>query len=222
MIKVVTAIKRKPGMDLETFTHHWRTTHAAIVTQVPAIRRYVQSQTIPSGYRKGEPAFDGIAELWYDDTAGLHRALASPHSEAAMKDNGNFLDMNNFLSVLTDEVVQKDGASNPSMVKLVEFILRKPGLEPREFQQYWKGSHGPLVLKIPQLRRYVQSHVHLSSYREGRKPPFDGVVEVWFDDTDAMRESSKTAEYAAVRADEPNFLDSNRLNFIITRERVII
>jgi hypothetical protein len=32
----------------------------------------------------------------------------------------------------------------------------------------------------------------------------------------------KTAQYAATRADEPNFIDQARLRFIITQERVII
>jgi hypothetical protein len=37
-----------------------------------------------------------------------------------------------------------------------------------------------------------------------------------------MRESATTPEYAAVRADEPNFIDTAQLSFIITQERVII
>jgi uncharacterized protein (TIGR02118 family) len=72
------------------------------------------------------------------------------------------------------------------------------------------------------MRRYVQSHARPSAYRDGRNPFIDGVAQVWFDDTNAMRESAKTTEYAAVRADEPNFIDVSRLSFIITQERIII
>jgi hypothetical protein len=72
------------------------------------------------------------------------------------------------------------------------------------------------------MRRYIQSHARLSSYRDGRIPPFDGVAEVWFDGTDAMRESAKAIEYKLVREDEPNFIDQSKLQFIITRERIII
>ena len=73
MIKVISAFRRKPGMALDAFTNYWRTTHAEAVKKVPGIRKYVQSQTIESGYRKGEPIYDGIAELWYDDPATMHR-----------------------------------------------------------------------------------------------------------------------------------------------------
>jgi uncharacterized protein (TIGR02118 family) len=108
------------------------------------------------------------------------------------------------------------------MVKLVEFVQRKPGMSIEAAQEYWRTVHGPLAAKIPTMRRYVQCHTRLSAYRGGRQPVFDGVAQVWFDDTDAMRQSEKTPEYAAVRADEPNFADVDRLSFIITKEIQIL
>jgi len=54
------------------------------------------------------------------------------------------------------------------------------------------------------------------------QPIYRGVAQVWFDDTNAMRESAKTTEYAAVRANEANFIEVSRLSFIITQERIII
>ncbi len=222
MIKVITVLRRKPGMDLAAFTEYWQTTHAEAVKRVPEIRRYVQSQTIASGYRNGEPVYDGIAEIWYEDTAAMHRAAATPEAAMALKDDDNFLDMKSFASIVTDEVVQREGKTDPSMVKLTEFVMRKPGSDPAAFHKYWTEVHGPLATSISQMRRYAQSHVRPSAYRDGRTPFVDGVAQVWFDDTNAMRESAKTAEYAAVRADEPNFIDVSRLSFIITRERMII
>ena len=222
MIKVISAFKRKSGMGLDAFTNYWRTTHAEAVKKVPGIRKYVQSQTIESGYRKGEPIYDGIAELWYEDPAAMHRGAATPEARGALEDDENFIDMKSFATILTEEVVQKDGPANPAMVKLVEFVYRRPQMDVQSFQKYWREIHGPLAAKIPQMRRYVQSHVRLSSYRDGRTPLCDGTAQVWFDGTDAMRDSAKTAQYAATHADEPNFIDQPRLRFIITRERVIM
>ncbi len=222
MIKVISVLKRKPGMDLAAFTDYWQTTHAEAVKRVPGVRRYVQSQTIASAYRKGEPVYDGIAELWYEDTAAMHRAAAAPEAAAAFKDDENFLDMQSLAAIATDEVVQREGKTDASMVKSTEFVVRKAGMDAAAFHKYWTEVHGPLATRISQIRRYVQSHVRPSAYRDGRQPFIDGVAQVWFDNTDAMRESAKTAEYAAVRADEPNFIDVQRLSFIITRERIII
>ncbi len=222
MINVISFVRRKPGMALDAFSEYWRTIHAGVVRRVPEIRRYVQSQTIASGYTRGEPLFDGVAEIWYDDTAAIHRAAHSPEAAAAFADDENFLDMRRFASIVTDEVVQKNGAATPAMKKIIEVVARKPGMDPAAFHRYWSETHGPLAAKIPQLRRYVQCHVRPSAYRDGRAPIYDGVAETWFDDTGAMRASARTAEYAAKRADEPNFIDGSRLAFIITGERVMI
>src|SRR3989454_8056695 len=68
MVKAVSFFKRKAGMSVDAFQAYWRTAHPEVVVKLPGIRRYVQSHTLPSAYRKGEPVYDGIAELWFDDT----------------------------------------------------------------------------------------------------------------------------------------------------------
>ena len=57
MVKVIVLFKRKPGMELAEFGDYWANQHAEFVRRVPGIRRYVQSQTLAQGYRKGAPAF---------------------------------------------------------------------------------------------------------------------------------------------------------------------
>ena len=61
MVKLVVYFKRRAGMEVEPFQEYWRTRHAEVVCGLPGIRRYVQSHTLLAGYRRGEPAFDGIA-----------------------------------------------------------------------------------------------------------------------------------------------------------------
>lgn len=222
MVKTIIVLKRKPGMRVEAFQEYWRTTHADLVKKVPELRRYAQCHTLLSGYHKSEPVYDGVAELWYDDTAAMRRITDAPQSKAALADDQHFLDTSQMAFILTEEHVQKDGPTDASMVKLIEFVHRKPGMEVEKFQEYWRTVHGPLAAKIPMIRRYVQCHTRLSAYRAGRQPIYDGVAQVWFDSTDAMRQSATTPEYAAVRADEPNFIDVDRLTFIITREHVIL
>lgn len=218
MVKSINFLKRKPGMSVEAFQEYWRTSHAELVKKIPELRKYVQCHTLLSGYRKGEPVYDGVAELWYDDTDTMRRIADLPESRVALADDENFLDMSKMAFILTEEHVQKEGPTDSSMVKLVEFVTRKPGMEVEAFQEYWRTVHGPLAAKIPMIRRYVQCHTRLSAYRAGRQPLYDGVAEVWFNSTDAMRQSEKTPEYAAVRADEPNFIDGSKLTFIITKE----
>ena len=220
MIKAIHFIKRKPGIELDAFRAYWLGRHAELVSKVPGVRSYVQCHTLLSGYKKGEPIWDGIAELVYDDIDAMRRVADLPESRAANEDTGNFADLTRGGTLLTEEVVQKDGPTNPSMVKMAGFAIRKRGMSAEAFQQHWREIHGPMASKIPQVARYTQCHVRLSAYRDGRQPIYDGVALTWFDNTAVMRE--KPPEYRAIRRDEPNFLELHPENIIITKEHVII
>jgi uncharacterized protein (TIGR02118 family) len=221
MVKAIYLIKRNPKMGLEAFRKHWLTTHAQLALKVQGLRKYVQSHTIDSGYKKGDPIFDGIAEVWYDDTDAMRRIAQTPEARAVNADT-EFMDMKVSGMLLAHEHVIKDGPISSSMLKYIAFAHRKPGMEIEAFQTYWREHHGPLAAKIPVVHRYVQNHVLLSAYRSGLKPRYDSVAETWFDDTNAMRVSQTTPEYQTVRADEPNFIDPNGFAFIITKEYVML
>ena len=84
MIKVTEIVKRAKGMTVEEFQDHWLHSHGPIVAEMPGLLRYAQSHTRPGGYRRGEPAYDGIAELWFQDKEAL-RSIATTDEFAAAK-----------------------------------------------------------------------------------------------------------------------------------------
>ena len=222
MVKIAAFFKRKPGMSIEDFQSYWRTTHADIVVKLPGIRRYVQSHTILSGYRKGEPIYDGMAELWFDNTDAMRAQAGTPEFVAVRADEPNFMDVASQGSIITEEHVIKDGPIPVDGVKNVEFVSHKPGMPIEDFQKHWREVHGPLGAAIPVVRRYVQSHTRLSIYQKGKTPLYDGVALTWFDSTQAMRTSATTPEYDRTREDEPNFIAAGKLPVIITKEHVIV
>jgi uncharacterized protein (TIGR02118 family) len=222
VIKAVSFFKRKAGMPVEEFQAYWLRTHPTAVVRLPGVRRYVQSHTLLAGYRKGEPIYDGIAELWFEDTKAMHALRGTKEMEAVTADEAVFIDRATMGLILTEEHVIKDGPAPPRGVKNVEFVTRKPGLAVDEFQRYWREIHGPLAAQIPVIRRYVQSHTRTSAYERGRTPAYDGVAITWFDDTQAMRASAASSQYPRVRADEPNFIAPGDAPFIITTEHVIV
>lgn len=221
MVKALSFFKRKSGMSVEAFQAYWRTTHADVVTRMPSLRRYVQSHTLPSGYRKREPIYDGIAEIWFDDSRAMRALAGTPAYAAVQGDEANFIDRSTMGLIVTEEHIIKNGPAPAGGVKNVEFVTHKPGMSIEAFQRYWREIHGPLAALIPMVRRYVQSHARRAIYESGRTPPYDGVALTWFDDTQAMRASAATAEYARVRADEANFITPDP-PFIITTEHVIV
>jgi uncharacterized protein (TIGR02118 family) len=217
MVKIVAVVKRKAGMPVEAFQEHWRTRHAEVVAKLPGLRRYVQSHTLPSGYGRGAPAWDGIAELWFDDTDALRALRGTPEQAAVDADEARFLERGAMKLLFTDEHVVKDGPAPAGAVKNIEFVHRRPDLSVEAFQRYWREVHGPIAARIREIRRYVQSHVRASAYTAGRTPAYDGLAITWFDDTNAMRASAASEAYARTRADEPNFIAPDP-PFIITRE----
>ena len=222
MVKLVVYFKRRAGMEVEPFQEYWRTRHAEVVCGLPGTRRYVQSHTLLAGYRKGEPVYDGIAEVWFDDTDAIRALDGTDMLRAVQEDEARFIDRSTMRTLVTDEHLIKDGVLPEGCVKNIEFVHRRPDLGVEAFQRYWREVHGPLASEIPVILRYVQSHCRRGGYANGRQPPCDGVAITWFASTAAMRESARSDAYARTRADEPNFIAPGELPFIITREHVVV
>ena len=76
------------------------------------MRRYVQCHTLPELYAgEDAPAYDGAAELWFDDEEALQRAMASPELRAARDDERSFIDHSRVFLIVTQENVVIDGNS---------------------------------------------------------------------------------------------------------------
>ena len=222
MVKLVVCFKRRADMEVEPFQEYWRTRHAEVARGLPGIRRYVQSHTLLAGYRKGEPVYDGIAEIWFDDTDAIRALDGTAALRAAREDAARFVDRSTMRTLVTDEHLVKDGALPDGYVKNIEFVHRRPDLGVEEFQRCWRDVHGPLASEIPVVLRYVQSHCRRGGYAEGREPPCDGIASMWFASTAAMRESVRTDAYARTCAVSPDFVAPGEIPFIITREHVVI
>ena len=222
MVKVITFLKRKAGLPVEEFQRYWRDRHPEAVLRLPGVRRYVQSHTLPSMYGTGEPIYDGIAEVWADDTGTLRAMTKSPHHPALEEDEARFIDRSSMGVVITEDHALKDSPVPPRSVKSVAFLNRKPGLSVEEFQRHLRDVHAPIASQLPGLRRYVQSHTRRSAYEGGRAPAYDAVVLAWFDSTEAIRDVAASGEYARVLADAAGFLVPRAIPSILTSEHVIV
>ena len=222
MVKVLTFLRRKAGMPVDEFQRYWLTRHPAVVVRLPGVRRYVQSHTLPSAYAKGEPAYDGLAEVWADDTAALRAMTASPANAAVVADEAQFLDRGRTGFLITEERLVVDGAVGVEAVKAVEFLSRRPGVSVEEFQRHWQDRHAPILARIGGLCRCVLSVPRRSSYEAGRVPDHDGATSLWFESAEALRAAASSPGYAAAVADRAGFLAPEQPPFILTQEHVIV
>jgi uncharacterized protein (TIGR02118 family) len=106
------------------------------------------------------------------------------------------------------------------MLHVHYFITRKPSLDDAEFHNYWREKHAPIVVAIKQLRRYVQTHrIPLT----GTNSPYDGEAEVVIDSLDSLAQLRESPEYReGALADERNFIDLTRVEWMVTSDQVIV
>jgi len=109
------------------------------------------------------------------------------------------------------------------MIKGFALLPKKPGISDEQFHSHWRGVHAQLALRIPSLRRYVQSHRLPGLRASFPESLFEGAAEVWYDSLAAalaMRDSPEYLEGAY--KDELNFIDQAGLKWLATQENVVV
>jgi uncharacterized protein (TIGR02118 family) len=180
---------KQPHMTLEEFYTYWRRRHVkASPTPILNLRRYIQGHRAP--VPRGNAPFEGVTEAWYDSLDAMLEQRRHVTHDLAMKDEAEFIDHRRVDILTTTDDIILDGEKKRGMIKGVFLIKRKPTLLRADFKRYWKEVHAPIALKLPGLRRYVQSHAVDEAY-EWAEPRWDGVAHLYFDD-------AQTAERALV------------------------
>src|ERR1022692_1646318 len=92
MVKIVYCISKLPRLSNEEFHRYWRDIHGPIAGKIPGCRKCGETPPVPRGVGEREPAFDGVAELWFDDWKALEAAMATKEVAAALEDERKFID----------------------------------------------------------------------------------------------------------------------------------
>ena len=101
MPKVIFILQRKPGTTREACLKYWEgEQHTAIMRTIPGLTKWVQNHATSA---PGEPACDGVGELWFETDEAMQSALNSSAMAAAVEDAKNFLDMEKTGLVFVEE-----------------------------------------------------------------------------------------------------------------------
>ena len=73
-----------------------------MVARLPGLRRLVVNWVLPDP-NGPPPAYDAVAEDWFDDAAAMGAAFASPEGQAAVADGPNYLDLSRFALLVVEE-----------------------------------------------------------------------------------------------------------------------
>jgi uncharacterized protein (TIGR02118 family) len=106
------------------------------------------------------------------------------------------------------------------MLKFVVVVRRRSDWTHEEFRDYFIRVHEQLAVKIPGLRCYKQNFPAHDPKRQS--PAWDCVVELYFDNKDAMEIAWATPEGEAATADLEVFADLKQTTWSIVDERCVI
>ena len=103
------------------------------------------------------------------------------------------------------------------MINAMTIIKKKEPLTYSDFQAYWKNEHAEIVTRSQDVGTYIQSHPIYNDELEFENT-IDGLAEIWFEDTNAMRKLAASPEYKAIQEDEKVFIDSKAVHLIIAED----
>lgn len=104
-------------------------------------------------------------------------------------------------------------------------IKRRPGMTHDEFVRYQREVHRPLLMAIPEARRYIKHFVvsYPIAPPDYSGPDYDTIVEGWFDGMDDMNALYLPENFLTkVDPDHANFMDLSSYGRIVAEEEVVI
>lgn len=214
MIKLAVLLQRKSGMSFEAFDRYWDGPHGDLVLGIPEfmrhVRRYSQSHLVDPSYEGAgmawqRAAIDGIAEVWFDDLGAMTAAFnESRFVELVGPDDARFID-GSAVSILVTQEIEKIPLNGSPAVKLAVAIKRPDGMSFDDFDNYWNTTHAKIVTST------LTNRWHFA--------PFEGIAELWFDDTaEVVRAFNEPAFIDKIAPDDENFVDQAGTKLIVVQE----
>jgi uncharacterized protein (TIGR02118 family) len=111
------------------------------------------------------------------------------------------------------------------MIKLAILLKRRKGMSHQEFLDYRRDVHAPLLLSIPETKKYVRKFIVSTPVEaEGyQHSPYDAMVEAWFNSVQDLNAFYLSDNFVnKVDIDHINFLDVPAAVRLVTEETVVV
>ncbi len=238
MIRLVFALRRKPGLSLAEFHDYWRRRHGPLMAGLAEdlnILRYVQTHTIADGTTAGaqrargkmEPHYDGVEEVWWSSEAGLEATLASDAGRAAgaalLAGEAEFIDLPQSPLWFAYEYPQVNPSPENVVAQVKSNVVRvfyplrhQRSLTEEQARHYWLTHHGPIVRSHAQAAGtlcYRQVHRANSPLDEGLRADRGTVVESYLGHAEAWFDRGRASGTEEARRAAAAFVEDER-NFI--------
>ena len=100
------------------------------------------------------------------------------------------------------------------MIKVIFLLKFRSDLDKADVRRWWLNEHGELALRNLGMKRYVQNHwiAPIDPAHAAGGMPYDGCVEVWWEDEEAYRRTMASPEWKALEEDGVNGFDMEVLH----------
>ncbi|MCX4170843.1 MULTISPECIES: EthD domain-containing protein [Paraburkholderia] len=221
-------IRKKTDLSMEDFQAYWLNHHGQLVRQTPGLSEYWQNHVIDRlqrgiDFTRGAWEFDGFSQLWIADQ---HQPFGGGElPEKILADENKFLGSLHIVAIEQATVVAVPETSiRKKMMKRMSVIRRRPELTESEFRDEWK-VHADWVKTMSGVVGYRQNAVVARELFKGHPCshddlPIDGIVEFWFESTDALQAAFGSPQGQKTMAHAKTFL-SEITAFLVDEHRII-
>jgi uncharacterized protein (TIGR02118 family) len=202
-------LKRRADLQRPAFCDGWLNQHAPLVVKIPGLQRYhIARVAVPQ-----DDAFDGMADLWFDDAEALATGFAGEAGKIARADGAAHTARIERLHVAEYPFVD---TGTRARFKLVAALKRRADLDRTAFKTWWLEQHAPLVVAFPELARY-QVNLVPAGEEEGFA---DGVAEVCFNDLGTLLRVTSSPQVKTVQQD--SVVHSADINRLLVQQHLIL
>ncbi|MEJ8813074.1 EthD family reductase [Variovorax ureilyticus] len=208
-------INKKRDWTMERFRAYWKDEHSKLASELPGLVRYHQNHVTDAAQRgishkRGPEMLDGISQLWFDGVAGMDQAFSGSLSQRLIDDENHFIGRLRIVSAESNVVLEPPAPGKG--IKRMSLLRRRPDVSSEKFAHEWRAVHGPLARALPGVLGYRQN---LITHREDPKGttvgyesmPIDGIVELWFEDAEALNSAFASPAGIEAMAHAKTFID---------------
>ena len=239
MLKLIAAIRRKPGLTHEDCIQHLRLVHAPLARARPlGVKKYVQSFVFDGAYGQAgdsRPPLalsrDSVTELWFDSLETMGRTFADPYSREVIGPDGrNFSDLRSAIGLLTRETVIQAPRSSKTAIKVMLFVRLADETALTDLSSFWLEAHNSVMSRhramakalrgLVQAIRAPEGDAFLAYFGGEDADSYHGVMNYWFGNDKAL--SLFRAYHADIARAAAEHIDHSRSFFVYTRENIVM
>lgn len=221
-------IRKQPDWSDEDFRRHWLGPHAQLAAKLPGLRRYEQNHVTDSlqrgfSYPRGPEQLDGFSMLWFDSEQAMREAMRTEAGQALVADENHFIGDLRIVTIDQMAVIEPDAAR--PLLKRMSLLRRREDVPADEFKNEWRQEHARLVQRVAGVRGYRQNLIVGREAPKGHPVereglPIDGIVELWFDDTESLHQAFASAKGQTLMTHAREFI-AEITTFLVERHVIV-